>query len=109
MSNIQGTLRMEVTYCFEALEILCLTTRCPKFQHSLNIEALNSCSLTLQKLSLTITNPKFIYIIFKTRFPGSYVTSCLTKTTRNSLEGLYYLCCITRNSCVHSVARVILC
>jgi hypothetical protein len=90
MPNIQGTLRTEASCCFEALVILCQTTRCPNLQHSLNMEAFNSCSLTVQKLSLTITNPKFIYVIFKTRFPGSYVTSCLAKTTRNSVEGLYF-------------------
>jgi len=60
MRNIQGTLKMEVSYCFEALVIICQTTRCPNLQNSLSMEALNSCSLAVQKLSLTITNPKFI-------------------------------------------------
>lgn len=108
MCNIKGPLKEEV-YCFEALVIICHVTRCPNLQRSRNMEALNSCCFTVHKLSLTITNPKFMYKIFKTRFPSSYVTSCLTKTTRNSVEGLYYFCCIMRNSCVHSVARVISC
>ena len=71
--NIQDTLKMEISYCFEALVILCQTTRCPNLQHTLNMEALSSCGLPVQKASLTLTNPKFIYIIFKTRFLRHFV------------------------------------
>jgi hypothetical protein len=109
MCNIKGPLRKAVLCCFEALVIICQITRCPNLQRSRNMEALNSCCFTVHTLSLTITNPMFMYKIFKTLFPGSYATSCLTKKTHNSDERLYYFYCIIRNSCVHSVARVISC